>query len=179
MTDFLVNRKTDRYHLVIASIEKICPEDISKRQKEAKASREIVAALHPNQKLSHDEFGAPTLSNGKAISISHSNDFIAILISEKSASVDLEIISEKALKTAPKFLNEKELEFTKNDEKATLMWSAKECLYKIYKKGGLTFSKDLSIQSLNESKIECLIFDEEFTLTYEKFKNYWLVYYFD
>jgi hypothetical protein len=68
---------------------------------------------------------------------------------------------------------------TNDTEKATLLWSAKECLFKIYKKGGLTFSTDLAVNNIKESQIECFIFNQKITLKYEKFKDHWLVYYFD
>ena len=179
MDDFLVNRKTKDYQLVIAAIDTLSPNGISKREKEVFASRKIINILFPNYQLSHDKFGAPLLSNGKAISISHSKNFIAVIITNKSASIDMEHISEKALKVAPKFLNKQERSKANNSEQATLFWSAKECLYKIHKERGLTFSTDLSIDYIKESKIECYIFAQKFTLTYEKFENHWLVYYFD
>jgi phosphopantetheinyl transferase len=179
MIDFLVNRKNERFHLLIASIDKLCPEGISKRQKEALSSTKIINTSFPNHDLNHDEFGAPTLSNGKAISISHTNDYISILISNKLASIDIEPIGHKALKTATKFLNKKELELATSIEKATLFWSAKECLYKIHKKGGLTFTTDLRINSIEENQMECFIFDKSFMLNYEKYNDHWLVYYFD
>jgi len=179
MDDFLVNRKTNRYHLIVASINKLCPDTISKREKEVYASRKIIDILYPNQQLSKDEFGAPILSNGKAISISHSKHFVSIITANKSASIDIEAISEKALNVASKFLSEQELKMANDAEKATLMWSVKECLFKIYKNGGLTFSSDLAVNDIKESHVECFIFEQKYILNYEKFEEHWLVYYFD
>jgi hypothetical protein len=59
------------------------------------------------------------------------------------------------------------------------MWSVKECLFKIYKKGGLTFSTDLAVNNIKECHVECFIFEQKYTLNYEKFEEHWLVYYFD
>ena len=179
MDDFLVNRKTNRYHLIVAAIDTLCPNSKSKREKEVFASRKIIDILYPNEQLSYDEFGAPKLSNGKAISISHSKYIISIIVANKSASIDIEAISEKALKVAPKFLSEQELKMANDAEKATLIWSVKECLFKIYKKGGLTFSTDLAVNDIKESNVECFIFEQKYTLNYEKFEEHWLVYYFD
>jgi phosphopantetheinyl transferase len=179
MDDFLVNRKTNRYHLIVAASDKLCPNVSSKREKEVFASKKIIDILFPNQQLSHDKFGAPILSNGKAISISHSKHLISIIVANKSASIDIEAISEKALKVAPKFLSEQELKMANDAEKATLIWSVKECLFKIYKKGGLTFSTDLAVNDIKESNVECFIFEQKYTLNYEKFEEHWLVYYFD
>jgi len=179
MDDFLVNRKNNRYHLIVAAIDKLCPDVSSKREKEVFASKKIIDIIYPNQQLSHDEFGAPKLSNGKAISISHSKHLISIIVANKSASIDIEAISEKALKVAPKFLSKQELKMANDAEKATLIWSVKECLFKIYKKGGLTFSTDLAVNDIKESNVECFIFEQKYTLNYEKFEEHWLVYYFD
>jgi len=177
--DFLAHKETDSYQLIIASIDELCPEGNSKRQKEVLSSQKIIEIVYPKDRLEYDKHGAPQLSNGKAVSISHSNGLIALLIGKQSAAIDLEMISEKALKISPKFLSKEELALAKDAEHATLLWSAKECLFKIYKKGGLTFSKDLAIHSITKSQIECSLFEQKFTLHYEKLSTHWLVYYFD
>ena len=62
---------------------------------------------------------------------------------------------------------------------ATLMWCAKECLFKIHKTGGLNFKENLSIKNIFKNNLECYLLDREYTLKYEKIKEHWLVYYFD
>ena len=89
MDDFLVNRKTNRYHLIVAAIDTLCPNSKSKREKEVFASRKIIDILYSNEQLSYDEFGAPKLSNGKAISISHSKYLISIIVAISTPETNL------------------------------------------------------------------------------------------
>ena len=83
-------------------------------------------------------------SKKKNISISHTQKFIAIIISASPVGIDIEKIDERALNTAPKFIN---LNVHKNltNESATLIWSAKECLFKLHQKGDLNYIEDLSV----------------------------------
>ena len=59
------------------------------------------------------------------------------------------------------------------------MWCAKECLYKIHQKGKLIFNEDLKIHNISKNQIECSLLNRQYLLNYEKFKEHWLVYYFD
>ena len=88
----------------------------------------------------------------------------------KLAAVDLEPISPKAFRIRHKFLSHKEINLTKDDEMATLMWCAKECLYKIHQKE-LIFNEDLKIHNITKNKLECSLLDEQYHLNYEKFKR--------
>ena len=101
--------------------------------------------MHPKSYLIHDIYGAPKLSNGNAFSLSHSKELLAVISADKLASIDIEPISQKAYRVRDKFLNDREQNLAKNNEIATLMWCAKECLYKIHKTGGLNFKENLKI----------------------------------
>ena len=54
-----------------------------KRKKEFLASRLLVQEISQNTIITYNEFGAPELDNGKYISISHSKEMVAIIISER------------------------------------------------------------------------------------------------
>jgi phosphopantetheinyl transferase len=89
-------------------------------------------------------------------SISHCGDYAAAIISErKLVGIDVEIISPKIEKIKYKFLNSHELELLQknqvsenNIELITLLWSAKEALYKWYGKGSISFKKNLPIKHI-------------------------------
>ena len=57
-----------------------------------------------------------------------------LLAQKKLAAIDLEPINSKAYRVKHKFLSQEEVNLAKDDEIATLMWCAKECLYKYTKK---------------------------------------------
>jgi phosphopantetheinyl transferase len=98
--------------------------------------------------LFYDEFGKPHIIspgcniNDLQISISHSNDFSAIVISEQKVGLDLEQLKEKTLKIAPRFMDVSHLEGLSYDEKikkATVVWGIKESIFKIKNEKGISF----------------------------------------
>lgn len=156
-------------------------EDIKskKREKEWICSRLILQKIAPDCKLYYDCYGAPMLTNGNAVSISHSKSFCAVLVSDQQAAIDIEEISDKAYKTKHKYSSKEEEKMITKSEIATLTWSAKECLYKIHKKGMLTFKTDLAIKKIKKSTLFTSLKGKPYTLNFEKIDNYYIVYYYD
>ncbi len=106
--------------------------------------------------LFYDEYGKPHLSKqarGKRqearendgeihISISHSNGFSGIIISDKNVGLDIEQLKEKTLKIASRFMDVSHLENLSNPEKlkkATVIWGIKEVVFKIKNEVGISF----------------------------------------
>jgi len=187
MKDLLFYRKIGAYELIIERIDRLCSmnenepsiKDFSNREKEVIASKKLINYLYPKASISHNKFGAPTISNNKAISLSHSETHLACVVANHTAAVDIELIRPKAFNTKHRFLNNMEIKLIKTECEATLLWSAKECMYKIYQQGNVTFSKDLIIHDFKKNIITCSIFEKRYLLNFEKFKKHWLVYYFD
>lgn len=101
--------------------------------------------------LIYDEYGKPHLNDGKFISITHSFTFTAIIISEDlPVGIDIEKQREKILKIAHKFTPIEEYNTIANVDakisKLTIVWGAKESLYKIYGKKKLLFLHDIYIE---------------------------------
>jgi|TARA_B110000858_G_scaffold34632_1_gene38649 phosphopantetheinyl transferase len=101
--------------------------------------------------LFYDEFGKPHLKNGKYISITHSFTFSAIIVSDKfHVGIDIEKQREKILKIAHKFTPFEEYKTIANVDalisKLTIVWGAKESLYKIYGKKKLLFLHHIYIE---------------------------------
>jgi len=83
------------------------------------------------------------------ISISHSNNLTAVLLSpDMRVGIDLEYMSEKISKVADKFINSNEV-ITQNPELAKnhlyLHWCAKEALFKICEKQDLNFRDGITL----------------------------------
>ena len=94
--------------------------------------------------LQYDEFGKPHLTNRRYISISHSFSFTAIIFSyETPVGIDIEKQREKVLKIAHRFTPIEEYKTIANVDaliiKLTIVWGAKESLYKLYGKKKLLF----------------------------------------
>ncbi|TBX70999.1 4-phosphopantetheinyl transferase [Flavobacterium silvisoli] len=126
--------------------------------------------------LYYDNFGKPHLKDGKHISISHSNDFSVIVLSEENIGADLEILKEKTLKLAPRFMDVSHLQNLNIEEqlkKATVVWGIKESVFKIKNEVGISFKdhifendftlsdKKCSVELRFNNKIECfdILFD--------------------
>jgi phosphopantetheinyl transferase len=92
--------------------------------------------------LSYDDSGKPHLNDGKTISISHSNNFSCIAVSNQKIGIDLEILKEKTLKIAQRFMNISHLQNlpkTEQLKKATIIWGIKESVFKIKNVVGISF----------------------------------------
>ena len=107
-------------------------------------------------------------------SISHCGDFAAAIVSKDSrVGIDIEIPAGKILKIADKFLSKEEHSIfniqysmlsdddprlrTSNSELPTLLWSAKESVFKWYGNGGVDFRKHIQLKKQHEDSetIDC------------------------
>ena len=125
-------------------------------------------------------------NNSFNISISHSKNFTAILMSKKKrVGLDLEFMAPKILRIADKFLRVEELEqIEKNQElyHLYLHWCAKEALYKICDKVDINFVTNLSIEPFKPKEkgivtgtVNNSYMNEKFVLNYFTLKNYAIV----
>jgi phosphopantetheinyl transferase len=104
--------------------------------------------------INYDEFGKPHLTNGRHISITHSFIFTAIIFSDEiPVGIDIEKQREKILKIAHKFTQIEEYKTIANVDalicKLTIVWGAKESLYKIYGKKKLLFLHHIYVNDFN------------------------------
>ena len=148
-----------------------------KRILEILAVRVLLKEMCGNVKLNYNEYGAPILDNNKYISISHSKQLVAIIVSEFKSAIDIEIISKRTLKIKDKFISKFDnIDYLQED--LTIGWSTKECIFKWYQKGNLNFKDDISIKSINHStKTIEVSFDKNlFILNFIKINKHILVY---
>jgi phosphopantetheinyl transferase len=135
--------------------------------------------------LFYTENGKPHLTNGKHISITHSFNFSAIIISNIEVGIDIEKNREKIKIIQHKFVNFESGFIHKDDDyiqQLTVIWGAKECLYKIYPFGGLTFKNDIDINSFQMADkkttgyIKVENWYKNYDILYEQLENFTLVY---
>ncbi len=143
--------------------------------------RLLMEAGYSDFDLYYDEFGKPHLGNGKHISISHSHDFSVIVLSDVNVGADLEILKEKTLKLAPRYMDVSHLEnLSKSDEliKATVVWGIKESVFKIKNEIGISFKENIFEDDFNLEDKKCgvsLQFNdktERFDIVFEFIENY-------
>ncbi len=107
------------------------------RKKEWLTTRILLTELLEKRvTILHNKNRKPYLkSHNSNITISHSRNFVAIIVSANYyAGVDVEHIATRAAKVKHKFLNKTELTWCKSLEQITACWSAKESIFKIYEK---------------------------------------------
>ena len=99
--------------------------------------------------LHYDDNGKPYLEDGKHISITHSFNYSAVIISDNKVGVDIEkqrpIITNIASKFVGyefEYLKELDVDYVK---KLTVIWCAKESLYKLFATPGLSFKQHILV----------------------------------
>lgn len=117
------------------------------------ASRLLLQELCTGQsiQLHKDKFNKPSLfidNKPYAISITHSHEYAAVMMSRSHAvALDLERIDERILRVAHKFIRVDEEYGAANPiVYNTIIWSAKETLYKYYGKKELDFKQHLHVE---------------------------------
>jgi phosphopantetheinyl transferase len=100
--------------------------------------------------LEYDSFGKPHLKDGKHISISHSHELAAVIISDEITGIDIELQREKIFRIAGKFV-ESEWEFLEQQNqqefisKLTAIWGIKESIFKIRNEVGISFKEHIQV----------------------------------
>ncbi|TAF35398.1 MAG: 4'-phosphopantetheinyl transferase superfamily protein [Cytophagales bacterium] len=108
---------------------------------------EMAAHWHiPYEGIQKGVWGEPLWSADPKLflSYSHTQNFVAaILHTQKAVGIDIEAVSGRALRVFSRFAAPSEKEFLENELDATMLWCAKEAMYKWYRKRKLTFAKDI------------------------------------
>lgn len=129
--------------------------------------------------------GKPHLKSGEKISITHSFNFSALIVSNVEVGIDIEKNRDKIKIIQNKFVNFERGFLNKQDDlvqQLTVIWGAKESLYKIYPYGGLTFKNDIDILPFNlkDKKTTGYIkvdnWDKNYNVFFEQIENFTLVY---
>lgn len=97
----------------------------------------------------YDEYRNPYIQEPYEISITHSKNIVGITLSKKKyTGIDSEILSDRILRTAHKFIDPEQLEnFPSHSfiQHCYLHWCGKETLYKIKGGGGIDFLHNLQL----------------------------------
>ena len=120
------------------------------------AIRKTLQLEDPSYKIRYDESGKPFINSDLNISISHSKCMAAIVFSEHNlAGIDIEHKQNKIIRIKNKFLNDSEKlenEYQYNVDNLTMMWTAKESIYKALGIKGVSFSDNIIIKNINKNK---------------------------
>ena len=171
-------------NLKATSISKLEKFSSNKRKIEFLATRKLLEEFGISDfDLSYREDGAPLIKDGY-ISISHTSDFVAIIISSKKVGIDIERNRQQIFRIAHKFLNtdEKTKFDTDSLEVLSVIWNCKEAMFKLCDKSGIDFRENLNVSLIDfESKqvtSELISDDKKVNVTgkLDIFDNHTLVY---
>ena len=131
----------------------------------------------------YDQDGAPFLTDGRYLSITHTKNMAAIAISVFPVGIDLEHYQEKIKKIATRFLHKEESKDrskTDNIEFLTQIWTAKEAIYKAFRTPGIHFNTQLLVEPFQSKAARgvghVLHHDKDwlYSLNFRYFKDYCL-----
>lgn len=147
----------------------------------------LAELLGKDARIVYNKNNKPFLKDGsRFISISHSYKLTAILLStNEKVGIDLEHMSTNIGRIAFKFINRRE-KITKEQENRRyhlyLHWCAKEALYKICDKEGISIKKNITIEPFEvkesgeiKGKVQTDKINETFDLFYTRYDNYAIV----
>jgi 4'-phosphopantetheinyl transferase len=121
---------------------------------------EMPTPLPPETRVQNDATGRPWLLGapaGTVVSLSHSGEWVAAVLAQGGrAGVDVELVRDKAQRLAKKFLADNEWAHARAataqadaDTHYTLLWSAKEALYKLAAQRGIIFREQLLLHEFS------------------------------
>ncbi len=147
----------------------------------------LAELLGKDARIIYNKNNKPFLKDGsRFISISHSYKLTAILLStNEKVGIDLEHMSTNIGRIAFKFINRRE-RITKEQENRRyhlyLHWCAKEALYKICDKEGISIKKNITIEPFEvkesgeiKGKVQTDKINDTFDLFYTRYDNYSIV----
>lgn len=153
------------------------------------ASRVLLQNLFDAHKIEihKNEANKPTLfidDEKYFISISHSYEYVGIMFSRThEIGLDIEKIDERINRVSRKFLNENEQLFAESILSKTLIWSAKESVYKWYGKKELDFKEHMQAYPFTAAdngifnfKLSKNKFEKEIDIHYYLIDNYVITY---
>lgn len=159
------------------------------RRKEKLAERALLNTIFEDKVyLGHHDNGRPYLQNmAMEISISHTGDFVAIIIHpDEDMGIDVERLDRDFSAVEKKALSEDEIEDLSERNRTlqlAIYWCAKEAIYKRMSISGVDFAEQIEIEKFtprDEGEIEATFYHKdgtevEFELEYMTFEDHVMV----
>ena len=118
------------------------------------ATRKILELENSDYIITYDLDGKPSLNSEFNISISHSHEIAALVLSNnRKIGLDVQLKESKILNIQNKFLNKFEklnIEDDPSIDILTMLWTSKESIYKAIGLKGISLSKNIKIDKVIE-----------------------------
>ena len=127
------------------------------QKKQFLAIRNIFKLLSiEDNEVKYDQVGKPIFSQNKILSISHSGNYATVITSDNPVGIDIEKISDKAMKIKQKFLHiELNYPLELNNKISLVYWNIKESIYKAVGITGIDFKKNILAPPLDTTSSKC------------------------
>ena len=166
LKEFIINEKT-KIKLWKVIIGELSPKELNKDDKKLfklkknnllkeqfLATRKTLSNENSDYIITYDLDGKPILNSEFNISISHSHEIAALVISNNlKFGMDVQFKESKILNIQNKFLNEFEKLNIGDDPTVdilTMVWTSKESIYKAIGQKGISFSENIKIDKVIE-----------------------------
>ena len=160
--------KSVKYKIKLISSEK--------KQKEHAVTSIILNKIFKSKvDLWHNSSGKPFINKSKNISISHSNNYVAIAYGKKNIGIDIERPQTRIINICKKILSKKEIDILghyPNKINACKFWSAKEAIFKFFGEKNINFKNDIDCSDFNSSRCN----KKEFKIFFEYINDYIVTY---
>lgn len=112
--------------------------------------RLLQQAGYNDHDLTYDNAGKPHLNDGKFISISHSHQYSAIVVSNQNVGLDIERQREKITIIGEKFADYEVTYLDRQNQddyirRLTVIWGIKEAIFKIKSEPGISFKDHINV----------------------------------
>lgn len=141
------------------------------------ASRYLKHHLFGEANITYNSSGSPEIQGVGFISLSHCDSHVVLATcTEHLIGVDIEEIRQKSVITAPRFITDKEKQFLDqaSEKDMSMLWSFKECLYKLSDRNQLLFQRDILVNKRDGKYYGSILKTDgtyEYELHVENFKN--------
>ncbi len=148
------------------------------RKKERIISRFLLETLVGKKvEVKYADSGKP-FCDGVHFSISHTKNFVAVIVSNKPVGIDIEYKSDRIFRITEKFMHPDELktlsECSEKQKFALICWCAKETVFKIIEENGVDFAKMNC--KVNFDEIILTYKNRDFTLKFMDFSDFFIVF---
>ncbi|HWZ04351.1 MAG TPA: 4'-phosphopantetheinyl transferase superfamily protein [Mucilaginibacter sp.] len=120
------------------------------------------------------------------ISLSHSFDYAAVMISKEPVGIDIEQVKQKVERIAHKFMRKEELDFISSKyriEELYVCWCVKEAVYKCFGQKEVSFLHNIFLEPFNfeghgfvKARLKKDKIDIEYEVGYQQYHDYMIGY---
>lgn len=105
--------------------------------------------------ISKDEYGKPYFNDWSlGISVSHKFPYVIVMLDKyEDVGIDIENVDEKILRLAHKFINDTESKWAESAFDISVVWAAKEALYKLHGRRKVNFKEQLFVEKLEGDEL--------------------------